>query len=73
MIQKIVAYLKANWKHLSVAAILALYNILVNAGVVPANDQMIINAILAALGLGLTTNSGTKDAINPPKGPVKPA
>jgi len=60
---QIIAYLKTNWKHLSVCVVLALYNVLVQSGTIPANDQGIINAILAALGISLTTNSGTSDAI----------
>ena len=60
----LLAYLKANWKHISVAVIIAIYNILAASGVLPANDQALITGILAALGISLTSNSGTKDAVN---------
>lgn len=63
MFKILLAYLEKNWKHLAVSVVVAIYNILVAAGVIPANDQAIISAILIALGLGTIKNSGTTDAV----------
>jgi len=61
--KKIIAYLKANWPHLSILAIMAIYNALVQAGLIPAGYQTMINLLFTSGAIGVTKNSGTKDAV----------
>ena len=55
----LINWLNNNWKHLTVAMIIFIVNALMATGYISTQQSAVISSVLAALGLSLTTNSGT--------------
>ena len=69
----LIEYLKKNWKHLAAGVISFILLMLAKMGDLNPDQALIISGILNALGLTLTTNSGTvEQQVTMDNGNVKP-